>query len=152
MATINRQRLGLPVDPGEAPFGPRLSLDGRMLRPEWGRTPAGFVKFDGVDHADDHFFPGPADIAWDLAAFTVEFGPELGAAMLAEYIRRSGDQRELGHRVTWHRRAYCLFRAAYCSFAATQVPQPDAARFSRAAAAYRRALVNGLWRPLLDRD
>src|SRR5262249_51886436 len=56
------------------PDAPAVALDGRMLPHEWIETRAGFVKTDALDHCDDHFFPGPQDIAWDLAAFSIEFG------------------------------------------------------------------------------
>ena len=55
--------------PGRLPEGRAVALDGRMLPHEWLETPAGYVKTDALDHHDDHFFPGPQDIAWDVAAF-----------------------------------------------------------------------------------
>src|SRR5205814_4564754 len=48
-------------------------MDGRMLRHEWIRTPRGeLLKVDAVAHGDDHFYPGPADVAWDLAGAAIE--------------------------------------------------------------------------------
>ena len=39
--------------------------DSRMQPHEWLLTPAGQVlKTDSGSHGDDHFFPGPTDIAW----------------------------------------------------------------------------------------
>lgn len=66
-------------------------LDGRMLAHEWIETSGGFLKCDAVDHGDDHFFPGPQDIAWDVAAAQIETGldPEL-------YARLSGIERSVG--------------------------------------------------------
>ncbi|TAN24681.1 MAG: hypothetical protein EPN33_02645 [Acidobacteria bacterium] len=133
MLTAN---LGKPVD---APEGPVVALDGRMLACEWGETAQGFVKFDGTDHGDDPFFPGPADIAWDLAAVDVEFGPTRGRAVIETYRRVSGETlRALVPRLRWHRLAYLAFRMAYCRLAATQTPAPDSARFARLAEGYTR--------------
>ncbi len=53
---------------------PAVAVDGRMMPHEWLATPQGLVKTDATDHGDDHFFPGPQDIAWDVAGFAVEFG------------------------------------------------------------------------------
>jgi hypothetical protein len=53
--------------------GQIVEVDGRMLPHEWIRTSTGYLKTDGIDHHDDHFFPGPQDIAWDLAGLCVEF-------------------------------------------------------------------------------
>ena len=118
-----------------------VALDARLQRWEWGairRGGSGWVKFDGTDHGDDPFFPGPADIAWDVAGMAVEFGPALGAAVLAAYCRRSGETAAaLAPRLAWHRLAYGAFHAAFCAFAATQVAPEVAVRFRRAERRYR---------------
>src|SRR5207245_10731321 len=31
------------------------------------------LKTDGASHGDDHFFPGPTDIAWDVAGASIEW-------------------------------------------------------------------------------
>ncbi|HVA62229.1 MAG TPA: hypothetical protein VNF74_00785, partial [Terriglobales bacterium] len=125
------------------------ALDGKMQAVEWGLGERGWVKFDGTDHGDDPFFPGPADIAWDLAAIAVEFGAARGRAVAEAYGRRSGEtEAALGPRMRWHGLAYSLFRAAYCGLAATRVEAPDAARLAAAGEWYRRAAAraaNG-WR------
>src|SRR5262249_60519560 len=47
--------------------------DGRMQPHEWLLTEDGrMLKTDSGSHGDDHFFPGPTDIAWDLAGVMVE--------------------------------------------------------------------------------
>jgi len=49
--------------------------DGRMMPHEWLVSPEGIsLKADGAAHGDDHFFPGPTDVAWDLAGAIVEWG------------------------------------------------------------------------------
>ncbi|MGH9412474.1 MAG: hypothetical protein ACRD0Y_01925 [Terriglobales bacterium] len=123
----------------EPPEGPVAALDGRMLPCEWGETARGYVKFDGTDHGDDPFFPGPADIAWDLAAVAVEFGKARGRAVLDAYCRASGEtHRALAPRLVWHGRAYTAFRAGYCELAAAQTTSPDRERFTQQALRYRR--------------
>ena len=48
--------------------------DARMLPHEWLIAEDGrILKLDGVSHGDDHFFPGPCDIAWDLAGAIIEW-------------------------------------------------------------------------------
>src|SRR5262249_6557968 len=42
--------------------------DARMMPHEWIRTDDGRIfKTDATMRGNDHFFPGPSDIAWDLA-------------------------------------------------------------------------------------
>ncbi len=52
---------------------PAVAIDGRMMPHEWIGTMNGWMKTDSVDHCCNHFFPGCADIAWDLAGAAVEF-------------------------------------------------------------------------------
>src|SRR6185312_16030317 len=119
------------------PEAPLIALDGRMLPEEWGETARGFVKFDATAHGDDPFFPGPADIAWDLAAIAAEFGAAAGAAAAAAYRRASGERaRALAPRLAWHAAAYAAFRQAYCSLAAEQAGDAEAPGFRRQAARY----------------
>jgi hypothetical protein len=95
-----------------------IVTDGRMLPHEWLLTPGGaFVKTDGDTHGDDHFFPGPADIAWDLAGAIVEWSMTTEAAqyMLDRYRRRSGDDPRA--RIDAYLLAYTVFRMAYCGMA-----------------------------------
>ncbi|MFI5267946.1 MAG: hypothetical protein ACHQ7M_11275, partial [Chloroflexota bacterium] len=104
------------------------------------------VKFDATDHADDPFFPGPADIAWDLAAIGVEFGQQRGAAVVAEYRRSSGDRGSaLRARLAWHGLAYAAFRCGYCRLAAEQAGAAEAEGFRRQGARYR-TIAGRLWR------
>jgi hypothetical protein len=89
---------------------PAIILDGRMLAHEWIATSSEFLKIDAVDHGDDHFFPGPQDIAWDVAAAHIDLGldPET-------YARASGD-REIHRRLPFYLAAYSAFRLGYCRF------------------------------------
>lgn len=144
MVAINaaRLRVRLPVQPPAAALAaPPVAVDNRLQRWEWGVTRHGYVKFDATDHADDPFFPGPCDIAWDLAAIAIEFGAARGAVVVEAYGRASGESAaQLAPRLAWHRHAYAVFRAAYASFACTQVSGAEAARFAAESRRYRRAL------------
>jgi len=125
--------------------GPTM-LDGRMFPHEWIRTAAGFRKVDAVDHGDDHFYPGPQDIAWDVAATCVEFdlSAELQDAFLEEYRRASGDGTVV-RRLPGFAVAYLAFRVGYASLAGEQLgASPDGARFRADAAVYRARLTREL--------
>ena len=57
--------------------------DNRMYPYKFMRTPFGMKKLDGAPHGDDHFFPGPCDIAWDIAGAiheVVEVNLDIGLA------------------------------------------------------------------------
>jgi hypothetical protein len=145
MAETNIAELAGGAAAMEPPLGAPVALDGRMLEPEWGASGAEFVKFDATDHGDDPFFPGPADIAWDLAAFVVEFGQEAGSAVLRRYRALTGEREaDVRRRVQWHQAAYCAFRAAFCDLAARQTSGGDSAGFARLARFYGANLVNVL--------
>jgi hypothetical protein len=118
-----------PADapPQEAP----TALDGRMLPHEWVRTDHGFFKADALDHHDDHFYPGPQDIAWDVAGTCLEFGLEGDArrGFLTRYVRESGDA-AIARRLPYHAVAYLAFRLGYARLAAESLgDDPDGARF-----------------------
>ncbi len=99
-----------------------ILADGRMMPWEWIRTPEGrLFKTDTADHSDDHFFPGPTDIAWDLAGAIVEWDLPRQAAdyLLERYRRASGD--DPGSRMPGYLLAYTVFRMGYCKMAAAAV-------------------------------
>jgi hypothetical protein len=112
---------------------PSTNLDGRMLPHEWIETSAGFLKTDAVDHGDDHFFPGPQNIAWDVAAAKIELilPPEL-------YARVSGD-RTIIQRLPFYITAYTAFRLGYFRFFESADPN-----FPREARRYETFLKNAL--------
>ncbi len=107
---------------------PTYELDGRMLPHEWIETSSGFLKTDAVDHADDHFFPGPQDIAWDVAATSIEFG--LDESFLDRFDPSTR------RRVPFYKLAYSVFRLAYCRMAESAVSAEDSARFRTLARRY----------------
>ncbi|HSB75784.1 MAG TPA: hypothetical protein VLC12_09050 [Terriglobales bacterium] len=121
MAAWNlHEEFGVPCDPTAAGLEVEVPVhaDGRMQPHEWLLTDRGLLKTDGASHGDDHFFPGPADIAWDLAGAIVEW--ELGADAAARLLRRygelSGDRAQ--PRLPAWLRAYTAFRLGYCKMAA----------------------------------
>lgn len=122
---------------------PAVAIDGRMLPHEWLRLPSGrLVKTDALDHHDDHFMPGPQDIAWDVAGFAVEFGlrPDAIAALATAVGTQAGDRR-LAERVPFHAVAYLASRLGYAVMAAGALGSgPDAAGMARRARRYRRLL------------
>src|SRR5262249_42032584 len=93
--------------------------DGRIQPHEWIVSgDRGLLKTDSGSHGDDHFYPGPTDIAWDLAGAIVEW--RMNAAQSAEFLdtyrRASGD--DATQRIDDFIRAYAVFRCAYCLMAA----------------------------------
>jgi hypothetical protein len=105
-------------------FGPvevehRVYCDAHMMPHEWLELPDGrLLKLDGASHGDDHFFPGPCDIAWDLAGTIVEWSLSGHEAeqFLEEYRSLSGD--DARRRLPRYLRAYVSFRLGWCKMAA----------------------------------
>jgi hypothetical protein len=125
---------------------PATRIDGRLSPHEWLRTPAGFLKTDALDHHRDHFLPGPADSAWDVAGLFVELdlAADAGASLLDRYAAGSGD-RAIAHRLPFYLAAYAAFRLGYCAMAADALAAGEQQRFQqqrqRYADALRRALI-----------
>lgn len=112
--------------------------DARMMPHEWivdGRRT--LWKVDGTTHGDDPFFPGPVDVAWDVAGAIVELGFDGSARgrFLRRYAFRSGD--DVHKRLGPWLRAYARFRQAYCEHAARATSgTPEAQGLARDAARY----------------
>ncbi|HUN87981.1 MAG TPA: hypothetical protein VMU28_04285 [Terriglobales bacterium] len=108
----------LPPHLARLPIERPVIADGRMLPHKWIDTEAQILKVDSATHGDDHFFPGPTDIAWDLAGAIVEWNLNAEAAdfLLQAYKTRSGD--DAAERLAAYRLAYGIFRCAYCKMAA----------------------------------
>jgi hypothetical protein len=124
---------------GERPAG---HVDNRAMPHEWIVTGGGWMKADSVDHSSDHFFPGEADPAWDLAALAVEFRlPRDGREFLRERYRGvSGDRVSRGL-LYFYEAAYLAYRLGYCGMAAAATRgSVDAERFAALRRAYGRAL------------
>ncbi|HEY4675602.1 MAG TPA: hypothetical protein VIJ01_00490 [Candidatus Angelobacter sp.] len=125
MAEHNLRELGfdLPVDLHlERP----VIADGRMQPHEWILSnESKLLKTDSGSHGDDHFFPGPTDIAWDLAGAIVEWkmNEPQRTEFLNLYCRASGD--DANTRIDDFIKAYVVFRLAYCRMAANALNGSD---------------------------
>ena len=84
MAEHNLRELGLDL-PVELRLKRPVIADGRMQPHEWLLSKEGkLLKTDSGSHGDDHFFPGPTDIAWDLAGAIVEW--QMNEQQAAEFL------------------------------------------------------------------
>ncbi|MFT3772218.1 MAG: hypothetical protein QM820_43000 [Minicystis sp.] len=139
--------LGRPIHlalPLERP----VIADARLHPHEWIATDDGrLLKVDAATHGDDHIFPGPTDIAWDLASAIVEWDLTGGArqAFLDRYARASGDRPEA--RLPAYLTAYLVQHLARARMAAGALAgTPEEARLLRDHARYRSALPSELLR------
>ncbi|WP_437731838.1 hypothetical protein [Sorangium sp. So ce1335] len=122
-------------------------VDGKMDPHEWlGSSSGELFKVDASGHGDDHFLPGPADIAWDLAGAIVEWGmaPDARRAFIDRYRRRSGDDPE--PRLSAYLLAYALLRLGHAAMAAVSLPDDGEARRLQAARQRYRAALEDLVR------
>jgi hypothetical protein len=112
-------------------------VDGRMQPHEWLRTSDGIVlKTDASTHGDDHFFPGPTDIAWDLAGIAVEWNlhPDALEFLLTRFAQLTSN--DLRRRLPILMLAYSGFRLAWCKMATSTVV--ESSEQLRLRTAYRR--------------
>jgi hypothetical protein len=142
MAEHNLRELGLEL-PVELRLEHPVIADGKMQPHEWLLTTEGkLLKTDSGSHGDDHFFPGPTDIAWDLAGAIVEWqmNEQQTAEFLNLYYLASGDNAK--HRIEDFIKAYAAFQLAYCLMAAKAMNgSGEAIRLRRAADIYRTLLM-----------
>lgn len=142
MAEHNLRELGLEL-PIELRLEHPVIADGRMQPHEWLVTKEGrLLKTDFGSHGDDHFLPGPTDIAWDLAGAIVEW--RMNTHQAKEFIElyhcASGD--DASARIDGFIKAYAVFRLAYCLMAANAMSGSDEeARLRRAADHYKEMLT-----------
>jgi hypothetical protein len=95
------------------------AIDGRMLAHEFVRHRGAIGKVDALDHSADHFFPGPQDVAWDLAAAEAELGIDdaMREQVLTRFAAAAGD-RSITLRMPFYRLAYAAFQLGYARLAA----------------------------------
>ena len=109
----------------ELPLENLVVADSRMMPHEWIAGDGQIIKTDGASHGDDHLFPGPTDIAWDLAGVIAEW--DLGRSQqeffLGEYRRRSGENPV--RRLPSYLLAYSVFRMACCRMGAAAMAGGD---------------------------
>lgn len=113
--------------------------DAKMAPHEWLLTEEGrMLKLDATSHGDDHFFPGPCDIAWDVAGAIVEWDMDRATsdAFLREYAAQAQD--DISGRIGNYLIAYAVFRCAWTHMAAAAMSgTPEETRFTREAQRYR---------------
>lgn len=145
-ALPDAERLARHVE--RLPEAAAVALDGRVLPHEWLATVDGYVKTDALDHHADHAFPGPADIAWDVAALTVEFElPADRAASFSDAAASALGDPLLVRRLPFYTVAYLAFRAGQASPGATVMGGHDEGRrLQGAGTRYRAQLAHGLGR------
>ena len=118
MAQYNLAQMGIQF-PVALHLERPVIADGRMQPHEWLLAQdGGILKTDGGSHGDDHFFPGPTDIAWDLAGTILEWrmNKEQAQAFLETYRKLTGDNAQ--SRIADFTFAYAGFRCAYSQMAA----------------------------------
>jgi hypothetical protein len=136
-----RQEFGIEVQipPGVLQSNRPVITDGRMQSFEWIQTVSGqLIKTDGVDHGNNHFFPGPCDIAWDLAGAAVEWqlAPDARQYLVDRFRRLSGT--DVTEKLPFYQLAYCVFRLGSCKMAISTVKgSPEEFRLTHAYLAYR---------------
>ncbi len=107
------------IDPGVFAAARPIITDSHLLPHEWLALGDGrLLKFDGDSHGDDHFYPGPTDVAWDLAGTIVEWDLNCAARdrFLERYRQASGDDPRA--RLRAYLLAYTMFRLGYSKMAA----------------------------------
>ena len=137
-----RQEFGVELSLAEdelVPLNPVVA-DGRMQPHEWvAAGHDGILKTDGISHGDDHFFPGPCDISWDLAGTAIEWeldGDGL-TYLLQQFRRRSGI--DVSGCIQLYLVAYSVFRLGFSKMAIPTVQgSEEEERLRRAYNRYRR--------------
>ena len=144
MTRVNLDRaLGVSI-PISLPVERPVIADARMMPREWIRCTDGrSLKLDASSHGDDHFYPGPTDIAWDIAGAISEWklkGDDIDL-LVSEYQRLSGDNVE--SRLSRYVLAYCVFRLAFTTSAGHSVSDADERmRFEQEAETWRQMLAH----------
>lgn len=118
MAEHNLAQLDLSI-PVRLSLKQAVIVDGSMHPHKWLLTPDGqTLKTDSGSHGDDHFFPGPTDIAWDLAGAIIEW--RMTSVQRGYFLDcyRNASSDDASERIGDFLVAYAAFRCAYCRMAA----------------------------------
>jgi hypothetical protein len=115
-------------------------VDGQMQPHEWISAERIF-KTDSVDHGDNHFFPGPCDIAWDLAGAVIEWQmtPDTIQIFLSLFRKFSGIDASV--RLPIYLLAYSVFRLGFCKMAISMALDDEVERLRRAFLRYRQLAI-----------
>ncbi|MGE5457807.1 MAG: hypothetical protein ACM3RX_05585 [Methanococcaceae archaeon] len=97
---------------------PAVVIDGHMMPYEWIDAGGRILKTDAAFHHNDHFLPGPQDIAYDIAGLFVEFSlnEEKQDYFIKKFIAQTADSTIL-KRLPFYELVYCAFRLGFVSFA-----------------------------------
>ena len=113
----------LRLDPALLGSTNPVLVDGRMQPFEWMASSEGeLLKTDAISHGDNHFFPGPCDIAWDLGGSNCRMGSVFrsnrvpAAQVQAIFRHRRGAKSSAAYML-----AYCVFRLGFCKMAVSTV-------------------------------
>jgi hypothetical protein len=142
-----QQEFGVDLNLPEASLASEhpVLVDGRMQPYEWIATgPVTFLKTDGISHGDDHFFPGPCDIGWDLAGIAVEWHLNADARhyLLNGFLKQTG--RDVSREILLYMLAYSVFRLGFCKMAISTVRGSDEEQRMRTAYTRYRTLAASL--------
>jgi len=152
MTRVNLER-GFGIIPKylRLPIGRAAICDNRMAPEHWLADDGRILKLDAALHGDDHFFPGPCDIAWDLAGVIVEWELDSPARefFLTKYQSSSGDY--VMSRIEDYELAYAMFRLAWSKTAAASVADTEeGAGLMRDYRRYRRVVEDCMMRMSVD--
>lgn len=102
------------------------AIDGRVMPHEWLESNGKYYKVDHLEHHADQFFHGCQNIAWDLAAFCLEFGLDTKQeySFLQSYIHAGGNKNILNI-INFYSIAYLAFRIGYVTVASDSLPGTD---------------------------
>ena len=150
-----RQEFGWEFSVPEGSFATSTPVfaDGRMQPYEWiAQSNGAIVKTDAISHGDDHFFPGPGDVAWDLAGTAIEWqlDPQARDYLLSHFQRLTG--RNLSVRFPLYMLAYAIFRMGFCKMAISTVRGSEEELRLQSAYARYRSLVATLFEHLNRSD
>lgn len=112
----------LKLESGQLTTATPLLADGRMQPYEWIESREGkLLKSDAISHGDNHFFPGPCDIAWDLAGTAVEWDLDAEATEFLRGKFRQFSGVPISQQFEDYMLAYCVFRLGFCKMAISTV-------------------------------
>lgn len=106
-----------------------VKIDGRMMPHEFLQTDTGILKTDFLEHHNDQFFHGPQNIAWDIAAFCVEFN--LDQKKRSDFLEKVITvDKQINTHISFFTIAYLSYRLGYVSLASESIAGgPDSLRF-----------------------
>jgi len=128
----------LDFEDGQLSTARPVLVDGRMQPYEWVAASGKVLKIDATTHGDNHFFPGPCDIAWDIAGTVIEWGlgPHAKQFLLEQFKKSSGI--DLAKTLKFYLLSYSVFRLGFCKMArSTVMGSPEEVRLDLAYRHYR---------------